>query len=54
VHCRSTCSGKSIRINTNRKFLARALKPGFHELLFYGPERPILCEDDRRSPEFVG
>ena len=48
VLCRSTLSGAPIRVNTNRNFLARALKLGFRELLFHSPKTPVLCQDDNR------
>ena len=49
VLAHSTFSGEPIRINTNRKFLARALKLGFRELLVYGDKMPVLCQDERRQ-----
>ena len=45
----SEWSGEPIRINTNRKYLARATKLGFQELLVYGDKVPVLCQDDRRQ-----
>jgi len=44
----STWSGEPIRINSNRKFLARALKLGFRELCVYSDQAPIACFDDSR------
>jgi hypothetical protein len=49
VLSRSTCSGQPIRINMNRKFLARAVKLGFQELAFYDPKAPVLCQDECRT-----
>jgi hypothetical protein len=45
----SSWSGEPMRLNMNRKFLVRALKLGFSELLFYGPEVPVACHDERRD-----
>jgi len=45
----SEWSGAPIRVNTNRKYLARAAKLGFHELFFYGDKAPVLCRDDCRQ-----
>jgi hypothetical protein len=44
----SSWSGESVRINTNRKFLARAVKLGLHGLRIYGPKTPVLCQDQHR------
>ena len=45
----SEWSGEAIRLNMNRKFLARALKLGFRELLVYGNAVPVLCQDECRQ-----
>ena len=45
----STWSGEAVRININRRYLARALELGLRELFVYGPNTPVLCQDDRRS-----
>jgi hypothetical protein len=45
----STWSGESIRLHTNRKYLARAAKLGFRELLVYGNKVPVLCHDENRQ-----
>lgn len=45
----SQWSGEPIRINTNRKYLARAAKLGFQELLIYGNKIPVLCQDEHRQ-----
>lgn len=46
---RSTCTGEAIALNTNRKYLARALRLGFTELLVFENNRPMLCQDEQRS-----
>ena len=45
----SSWTGEPIRINTNRKYLARALKLGFRELLAFGTKVPVVCQDDHRQ-----
>ena len=37
-----------LRINMNRRFLARAVKLGFSEVHLYTPKVPVMCRDDRR------
>jgi hypothetical protein len=44
----SSSSGQPIRVNTNRKFLARAIQLGFDRLYIYDPKTPVLCQDDHR------
>ena len=44
----SRWSGEPIRVNTNRQYLARAVKLGFQELFLYGNKVPVLCQDARR------
>jgi hypothetical protein len=44
----SSWSGEPVRLNMNRKFLARALKLGFHDLLVYGDKVPVVCHDEHR------
>ena len=44
----SEWSGAPICINTNRTFFARAINLGFREILFFGNEVPVLCQDNRR------
>ena len=44
----SEWSGKPIRLNTNRKFLGRAMKLGFRELCIFGDKTPVACFDDTR------
>jgi hypothetical protein len=41
--------GEPIRIHTNRRYLARALRLGFQELHLFGAESPIVCRDERRT-----
>jgi hypothetical protein len=45
----SACSGESLRISTDRQYLARALRLGFRELSFYGDNLPVQCGDDGRE-----
>ena len=45
----SAASGEPMRVNTNRKFLARAVKLGLNELCLYSPKVPAMCRDDRRA-----
>jgi hypothetical protein len=45
----STRTGLPERINTNRKYLRRALDLGFRELHLFAPDQPIVCVDDRRK-----
>ena len=44
----SSWSGEPVRLNMNRKVLARALKLGFSELLVYGDKIPVVCHDEYR------
>ncbi len=44
----STKSGEDICINTNRNYLARAIKLGFRDISLFGKETPAACiEEDR-------
>jgi len=45
----STRSGEPVRINTNRKYLGRAMKLGFRSVHVFDSKTPVLCQDDRRS-----
>jgi hypothetical protein len=45
----ATHTGKAMRLSTNRAYLARAISLGFREIYLFGPESPILCQDERRS-----
>ena len=38
-----------MRLNTNRQFLARAVRLGFAEVQVVGPEDPVACRDGRRA-----
>jgi hypothetical protein len=49
VLSQSVPSGEAMWINTNRRYLARALSLGFREVLLYAPERPVMCRDKRRT-----
>ena len=45
---RSSYSGPPIRINTNRRFLSRALELGFGEVGISDVEAPMVCREDHR------
>jgi hypothetical protein len=45
----SQLHGESLVINTNRDYLARAIKLGFQEVFFFGDKAPALCDDGRRQ-----
>ena len=40
--------GDPLRISTDRRYLARALRLGFRELLFYAANAPVQCTDETR------
>ena len=44
----SRLEGRPIVLNSNRKFLAQALRLGFRQMRCYGSESRVLCDDDRR------
>lgn len=44
----SRLEGPAVTLNTNRSYLAHALRLGFRTLHSFGPESPVLCADDRR------
>jgi hypothetical protein len=46
---RSGFTGEPVRFNTNRQYLARALRLGFAEVQVVGPEEPVACRDGRRA-----
>jgi hypothetical protein len=46
---RSGVSGKSVRLNTNRNFLARALHLGFSAISVVNADTPPVCKDERRT-----
>ena len=41
-------TGDEVRLNTDRKFLLRAVQLGFHQIELHGSESPIVCRDERR------
>ena len=45
---RSSYSGPPIRINTNRRFLGRALELGFSEIGISDVEAPVVCREEHR------
>jgi hypothetical protein len=45
----SSWSGEPLRINTNRRYLVRAMKLGFQEVHLCGLNAPILCQDGNRQ-----
>jgi hypothetical protein len=49
VLARSSVQGKKISFATSRCFLGRVLALGFNRISVFGPERPVLCRDDRRQ-----
>jgi len=49
VLANSVASGEPMRVNTNYKFLARAVKLGLNELCLYSPKVPAMCRDEHRS-----
>ncbi|MBA4020719.1 MAG: hypothetical protein C0483_26475 [Pirellula sp.] len=44
----SRLEGRPIVLNSNRNFLAHALRLGFRTLHCYGPDSPVLCADEHR------
>ena len=42
----SIAQGEPIRINTNWRYLNRAIRLGFREFRLFGPEAPIQCQDE--------
>ena len=40
--------GEPIVLNTNRRYVERALQLGFRSVGLFGPESPVLCDDGRR------
>jgi hypothetical protein len=49
VLTRSGYDGPPVCVNTNREFLARALRLGFTELEVSTPESPLVCRDEFRT-----
>jgi hypothetical protein len=44
----SKLTGEPVILNTNRRFVERALKLGFRSVRLYGPSSPAMCVDDNR------
>jgi hypothetical protein len=44
----SRANGKAMRFLTNRYYLTQAVSFGFRELLVFGPNNPIVCENEHR------
>lgn len=44
----SRLDGEAVTLNSNRSYLAHALRLGFRTVHCYGPESPVLCADERR------
>ncbi|MBL9091615.1 MAG: hypothetical protein JNL96_10345 [Planctomycetaceae bacterium] len=44
----SRLDGEAVMFNSNRSYLAHALRLGFRTLHCFGPESPVLCADERR------
>jgi hypothetical protein len=49
VLCNSSRTGETVCFNTNRGFLARAMKLGFRDVHLSGPEMPAFCCDESRQ-----
>ena len=49
VLSRSAYSGEPICINTDRRYLSRALALGFREMHLFGREIPVQCQDPHRQ-----
>lgn len=45
----SSRAGEPIRLNTNRRYLHRAIALGFERLYLFGPRAPVLCQDEHRQ-----
>jgi hypothetical protein len=41
-------TGAELRWQTNRKFLARAMRLGFRDVCLHGAESPVVCRDEHR------
>ena len=48
VLARSGYTGPPVRLQTNREFLARAIRLGFTEVEVIDADTPLVCRDDRR------
>jgi len=44
----SKLTGEPVILNTNRRFVERALKLGFRSVCLYGPDAPAMCTDEHR------
>lgn len=44
----SQLTGEPVILNTNRRFVERALKLGFRSVCLFGPDSPALCVDEHR------
>jgi len=44
----SKLTGEPVILNTNRRFVERALKLGFRSVRLYGPDSPAMCVDEHR------
>ncbi len=44
----SRFAGEPIRLNSNRQYLARAIRLGFREVHLNSADAPVVCQDDRR------
>jgi hypothetical protein len=46
---RSQVTGSLVRLVTGRRYLLRAIKLGFTEVVLGSPAQPLLCRDERRT-----
>ncbi len=44
----SQLNGMPIRLNSNRQYLARAIRLGFREVHLNSADAPVVCQDDQR------
>jgi hypothetical protein len=44
----SKLTGEPVILNTNRRFVERALRLGFRSVCLYGPSSPAMCVDEHR------
>jgi hypothetical protein len=44
----SRLTGDPVTLNTNRRYVERAVKLGFREAFIYGADSPMLCRDEHR------
>lgn len=49
VLARCSFSGQPVRFSVNRQFLGRLLQLGFDELSIFGPDKPVLAQDNQRT-----